>query len=35
MSREEFLDCLVAGGLGPDGVAERVVFPGTIEQEFT
>ena len=27
LSREDFLERLVVGGLGPDGVAEKVVFP--------
>lgn len=30
ISREEFLDHLVAGGLGPDGAAERVKLPGIL-----
>ena len=27
LSREDFLDRLSVGGLGPDGVAGKVVFP--------
>jgi leucyl/phenylalanyl-tRNA--protein transferase len=30
LSREDFLELLVVGGLGPDGVAEKVVFPDSL-----
>ena len=30
VAREDFLECLVVGGLGGDGRAEKVVFPETL-----
>ena len=31
ISREDFLECLIVGGLGADGVIEKVVFPNILE----